>query len=127
MNFTDTKYKALVGGNPQGLILRDFVVDRWVSWHDTASRSRWFYRWKCNPEHVPLRVFAETMWGFGMQDWLNTGGPVDVMRHFDRLRGYKVSMFDRDIYESCGLMLPPEVADLDRWLEPLWIRAGGYY
>lgn len=127
MKFTDAKYKALVGGNPQGLLLRDSIVEKWNSWNVAASQSRWFYRWRCNHELVAFRVFSETVWGFGMLDWLNTCSPTDLMARFDVLRGYKVNLFDQEAYNSCGLMLPPEITDLDSWLEPLWVRAGGYY
>ena len=47
-------------------------------------------------------------------------GIREGLREYLELEGYT---WDDKIYRGCGLLVPCEFGELDRWLEPLWQEA----
>lgn len=92
---------------------------------------------------VPLTIFSAAVWGFGIDGWLRVPdrvfkplsrdtagrGPVNpALTEILRLQGAKSTktvrkyMWDDRLYRGCGIQLPPEFGELDRWLQPVWER-----
>ncbi|MGN1229206.1 MAG: hypothetical protein ACI4T5_06065 [Prevotella sp.] len=92
-----------------------------------------------NQRKIASALYAEAVWGYGMADWLkgkhvkdDAGAKTRIspaMRTIYNLQGLtypnsaRQYTWDDKIYRGCGLLIPCEFGDLDRWLEPLWIKA----
>lgn len=172
--FTDEKYRALAGGNPQGLTLQLLVEEHWLEWLETVETAPWLRNWTRSPLYtkkgpkaqasalnldgtdspsgervdgaqyyaqrkIASAIFAEAVWGYGMADWLrgkhiHAGTDARTKANTalrtiynlqnltcpNPLRNYT---WDDKIYRGCGLLIPCEFGELDRWLEPLWVEA----
>lgn len=88
---------------------------------------------------VPLIIFTTAVWGFGIDGWLESPGmafrplskacKVQVntpLLEILKLQGMRMPnasrtyMWDDKLYRGCGISLPLEFGELDRWLQPLW-------
>lgn len=88
---------------------------------------------------IASAIYAEAVWGYGMTGWLRgkhvvagtdaqtktnsalrTLHLIQGLRYPNPLRKYT---WDDKIYIGCGLLVPTEFGELDRWLEPLWYQA----
>lgn len=147
--FNVEKYTAMAYQQPRGLALQDLVEERWDDWCDTVTRAPWRTYWKrsaywkqqCRTPRdqlatisgcgsVPLVIFSRAVWGFGIEEWLKMRGraarkPLYEILHLQGVRDPRIitqrtHMLDDKLYRGCGLQLPAEFGDLDRWLEPLW-------
>lgn len=84
-------------------------------------------------------IYAEAVWGYGMVNWLRGKHVVagidahtkanTALKTICKLQGVtspntaRKYLWDDKIYRGCGLLVPCEFGDLDRWLEPLWVEA----
>lgn len=89
--------------------------------------------------NVPLAIFSSAVWGFGIDGWLKI--PNMPLRPLSRtckkqvnppameilkLQGIKSPNISRTydwddkLYRGCGMCIPPEYGELDRWLQPMW-------
>lgn len=84
-------------------------------------------------------IYAEAVWGYGMADWLRGKHVLagtdartkanTALRTIYNLQGLTCPnpsrnfTWDDKIYRGCGLLVPCEFGELDRWLEPLWVEA----
>lgn len=89
---------------------------------------------------IASAIYAEAVWGYGLADWLrgkHVHAGTDArtkantaLRTIYNLQGLTCPnpsrnfTWDDKIYRGCGLLVPCEFGELDRWLEPLWIEAG---
>ena len=148
-SFNVEKYVALACQQPRGKLLLEQVELHWVGWCDVVAQAPWKAYWKrsiywkqqCTtpsdllcPEgscgNVPLMIFSSAVWGFGFEGWLKKAGRAAnaPLHEVLKLQGVKdpkqiqhrTYLWDDKLYRGCGLQLPPEYGDLDRWLEPLW-------
>lgn len=146
------KYKSLAGGNPRGILLRTMVDQEYVHWLEIVETAPWLRNWGrsslydcenaprshcCDPSgnlikqgyrfqhyRIANAVYATTVWGFGMCNWTDTDAYGAMIRLQglsapNKLRQY---MFDSRLRQTCGINMPLEVGELDKWLEPLWLR-----
>lgn len=148
-NFNTDKYVALACQQPKGRELQELVELRWEEWCRIVAKAPWRSYWRksvygnqqcvtpadniCLEQgcgNIPLAVLGCAVWGFGFEGWLKKQGreartPITEIL---KLQGVKNScvvrnrthMFDEKLYKGCGLQLPAEFGDLDRWLEPMW-------
>lgn len=88
---------------------------------------------------IASAIYAEAVWGYGMADWLrgkHIKAGTDArtkantaLRTIYNLQGLTCPnpsrnfTWDDKIYRGCGLLVPCEFGELDRWLEPLWVEA----
>lgn len=88
---------------------------------------------------IASAIYAEAVWGYGMADWLrgkHVHAGTDArtkantaLRTIYNLQGLTCPnpsrnfTWDDKIYRGCGLLIPCEFGELDRWLEPLWVEA----
>lgn len=88
---------------------------------------------------IASAIYAEAVWGYGMADWLRGNHVVmgtdaktkanTALRTIYNLQCLKCPnparnyTWDDKIYRGCGLLVPCEFGELDRWLEPLWVEA----
>lgn len=91
--------------------------------------------------NVPLAIYGSAVWGFGIDGWLKvpdvTFQPLGNASNRElnlasseilRLQGHSRTQvtraygWDDPILRSCGMCMPPEYGDLDRWLQPMWDR-----
>lgn len=88
---------------------------------------------------IASAIYAEAVWGYGMADWLrgkHVHAGTDArtkantaLRTIYNLQGLTCPnpsrnyTWDDKIYRGCGLLVPCEFGELDRWLEPLWLEA----
>ena len=88
---------------------------------------------------IAQAIYAEAVWGYGMADWLRgkhnkatadaktkTNPALRTIYNLQNLRYPNSSRnytWDDKIYRGCGLLVPCEFGELDRWLEPLWVEA----
>lgn len=100
----------------------------------TVDGARWFAQRK-----IAQAIYAEAVWGYGMADWLrgkHIRAGTDArtkantaLRTIYNLQGLvcpspsRNFTWDDKIYRGCGLLIPCEFGELDRWLEPLWQEA----
>ena len=144
-SFNIEKYVALACQQPRGKLLLEQVELHWVEWCDVVAQAPWKAYWKrsiywkqqCTTPsdllcldgccgNVPLMIFSSAVWGFGFERWLKEGR--QPMYKILELQGvsspktiqHRTHLCDDKLYRGCGLELPPEYGDLDRWLEPLW-------
>lgn len=91
---------------------------------------------------IASAIYAEAVWGYGMADWLrgkHVHAGTDArtkantaLRTIYNLQGLTCPnpsrnfTWDDKIYRGCGLLVPWEFGELDRWLEPLWVEAQEY-
>lgn len=101
---------------------------------ETIDGARWFAQRK-----IANAIYAEAVWGYGMSNWLREKhvrtGPDGhtksnaALRTIYNLQGLvcpnptRTYTWDDKIYRGCGLLVPCEFGELDRWLEPLWQEA----
>lgn len=96
---------------------------------------------------VALAIYVNTVWGIGLEQWLK--GPAQSLGVAEKTRlgpqsgmarvnepmvcilqlqnvrcpnQARTYMWDEVLYRGCGIHLPIEVGELDRWLEPLWLE-----
>lgn len=144
-SFNTEKYVALACQQPRGKLLLEQVELHWVEWCDVVAQAPWKAYWRrskywkqqCTtpsdllcPEgscgNVPLMIFSSAVWGFGFERWLKESRkPLYKILELQGVRGpgtvlHRTHLLDEKLYRGCGLQLPPEYGDLDRWLEPLW-------
>ena len=90
-------------------------------------------QWGCG--NVPLTIYTTAVWGFGIDGWLNSQDgvakplgrrdqtPVSELHRLQKMR-YSIETrkyaWDQQLFASCGMLMPPEFGELDRWLEPMW-------
>lgn len=88
---------------------------------------------------IASAIYAEAVWGYGMADWLrgkHIKAGTDArtkantaLRTIYNLQGLTCPnpsrnfTWDDKIYRGCGLLVPCEFGELDRWLESLWVEA----
>lgn len=72
-------------------------------------------------QQVARCIYVETVWQYG---WLADQNTRRIYEAFWQLQKRPNSVYtvDAGIYRGTKLIVPPEVGDLDRWLEPLWRR-----
>ena len=148
-SFNVEKYIALAYQQPKGQLLQQLVELHWEDWCDIVLRAPWKTYWKkskywkqqnVTPSDllctvggcgsVPLTVFSAAVWGFGVEEWLKKTGRAkraplyEILRlqgvNEPRLIAQRKNMLDEKLLRGCGMQLPSEFGDLDRWLEPLW-------
>ena len=151
-SFNVEKYIALAYQQPKGKILQQLVELHWEDWCDIVLRAPWKTYWKksnywkqqnVTPSDlictiggcgsVPLTVYSAAVWGFGVEEWLKKTGRAaraplyEILRlqgvNDPRLIAQRKNMLDDKLLRGCGMQLPTEFGDLDRWLEPLWQQA----
>ena len=92
---------------------------------------------------IASAIFAEAVWGYGMADWLrgkhvHAGTDARTKANTALRTIYNLQnltcpnptrkyTWDDKIYRGCGLLIPCEFGELDRWLEPLWVEAQDRY
>lgn len=88
---------------------------------------------------IASALYAEAVWGYGMADWLrgkhihagtdartkaNTAlRTIYNLQNLTCPSSTRTYTWDDKIYRGCGLLIPCEFGELDRWLEPLWVEA----
>ena len=145
--FDTTKYIALAYGSPAGNRLAQLVEKNWSSWVQIVDEAPWLKNWRRSPYYqktytqprassTPLGhsvegldiqtqiarcVYVETVWLYG---WLTNQDTRHIYEAFWRLQKRPTTVYtvDAGIYQGTKVILPPEVGDLDRWLDPLWRR-----
>jgi hypothetical protein len=151
-SFDPEKYIALAYQQPRGRRLQELVEQYWDAWCEVVAKAPWKTYWKrsmywkqrcMTPSdklgsvsscgNVPLTVYSCAVWGFGVEEWLKLTGrkaraPVYEILKLQGVRDPRVvtqrtHMFDEKLLRGCGMQLPAEFGDLDRWLEPLWQQA----
>lgn len=88
--------------------------------------------------NVPLAIFSSAIWGFGVERWAPVATDTDggqlrgrgksnepaktilQLRGVTKPNSYQSSLWDDKLYRGCGMLLPVEYGELDRWLEPMW-------
>lgn len=166
--FSDEKYTSLASANPQGIALRHLVEEHWTEWLDIVETAPWTRNWSRSPLRkatvpaatpcgkqvsggytkyaIASAVYAQAVWGYGMQGWLKgtkaslTPRPGKTKRRtpgqyndamwcildMQRVKAPNAArtwFWDDKIYRGCGILVPCEFGELDRWLEPLWVEA----
>lgn len=94
---------------------------------------------------IATYIFTNAVWGYGMLKWLTGDAaalgertharrayiarynkPMTSLLEVQGVKPYSLSaenrtyFWDDKIYRGCGVMIPYEYGDLDRWLEPMW-------
>lgn len=88
---------------------------------------------------IARAIYSEAVWGYGMSGWLRGKHVVmgtsantrsnSALRAIYNLQSLacpnatRTYTWDDKIYRGCGLLVPCEFGELDRWLEPLWVEA----
>ena len=139
------KYRALAYGSKEGLLLLDKVEENWLDWCSIVEKAPWLKNWRrshlleqqsCTPKGnkcaapmaaLALYIFSTTVWGIGIEDWLNKNEASTIMyqalirqqniKEPDLRRFYK---WDNQMYDEFGKLVPIEIGELDRWLEHLY-------
>ena len=148
-SFNTEKYIALAYQQPRGVALQKLVVANWAEWCSLVAKAPWrtywkksrYYRQQCVdtngtllPEircgNIPLAVYSTAVWGFGVEGWLRipvrrTRTPLYEILKLQGVQNTKSinsrnHMWDDKLYRGCGVLLPAELGELDRWLESLW-------
>ncbi len=146
--FDTTKYVALAYGSPAGNKLAQLVEENWPRWVQIVDEAPWLKNWRRSPyyqnsvyaqprtsstplghsvegldsqQQIARCIYVETVWQYG---WLANQSTRLVYEAFWQLQKRPNSVYtvDAGIYQGTKLIIPPEVGDLDRWLEPLWRR-----
>lgn len=155
-SFNTEKYTALAYQQPRGKLLQQMVEEHWNDWCEIVAKAPWKTYWKrskywnqrcVNPSdklcsisscgNVPLTVYSCAVWGFGVEEWLKRQGRAARTPVYEilKLQGVKdprtilnrKNMWDEKLFRGCGMQMPAEFGDLDRWLEPLWQQACKQY
>ena len=148
-HFDIEKYVALACQQPRGLLLQQMVEEHWSDWCRVVAKAPWLRYWKRSDAikeqcvtpadllcleygcgNVPLAIYSAAVWGFGLEGWLKPSKSTvhDAVKELSKLQNIntpashrnRTFMWDDKLYRGCGLMIPPELGDLDRWLEPMW-------
>lgn len=148
-SFNVEKYIALAYQQPRGKELQKLVEERWGDWCEIVAKAPWRTYWKrskywnqcgvtprdkqCSVSscgNVPLTIYSCAVWGFGVEEWLKLTGRKSRTPVYEILKLQEVKdprtilgrkyMWDEELYRGCGMQMPAEFGDLDRWLEPLW-------
>lgn len=148
-SFNTEKYTALAYQQPRGKLLQELVELHWDDWCYIVAEASWKTYWKkskywkqqnVTPQDmlccigscgsIPLTVYSCAVWGFGVEEWLKKQGRAARAPMYEilKLQGVKdpkvvlnrTHMWDEKLFRGCGMQLPAEFGDLDRWLEPLW-------
>ena len=155
-SFDTEKYVAIAFQQPRGKLLQQMVEERWDDWCYIVAKAPWKTYWKrskywnqrcMTPSdntcsviscgNVPLTVYSCAVWGFGVEEWLKKQGraartPVYEILKLQGVRDprtimNRTHMWDEKLFRGCGMQMPAEFGDLDRWLEPLWQQACRQY
>ena len=147
--FNDEKYIAIAYQQPKGIKCQRLVEERWHEWCTIVEKAPWRPYWRkskyskqicVSPNKkeyvnytcgtIPLAIYSCAVWGFGIEGWLKKQGreartPVyDILNlqgtQDPKLINRRTHMWDDKLLRGCGLQLPSELGDLDRWLEKLW-------
>lgn len=147
--FNVEKYTALAYQQPRGKLLQQLVEEHWDDWCEIVAKAPWktywkkskYYKQQCvspgdsvHPVYgcgtVPLAIYSCAVWGFGIEEWLKLTGRKARAPVYEVLRLQEVkdpstilgrkNMWDEKLLRGCGMQMPSEFGDLDRWLEPLW-------
>lgn len=119
------------------------VEKHWEAWVHLVEAAPWIVYWKSTmalPGHSPRgrlvdkdgawvaeKIFAATVWGFGISDWMHQEASA-LQRELLRIQksrpvvgwqNTRAYVWDNEYRERLGIILPCEIADLDRWLESL--------
>ena len=150
--FNVEKYTALAYQQPRGKLLQQMVEERWDDWCEIVAKAPWKTYWKRSKYYkqqcvspvdsvcpaygcgtVPLAIYSCAVWGFGVEEWLKLTGrkartPLYEILKLQGVRDPRVitqrkNMLDEKLLRGCGMQMPAEFGDLDRWLEPLWQQA----
>lgn len=84
--------------------------------------------------NVPLAIYNSAIWGFGIEHWVaissaseNGRGKANKpareilkLQNAHRANNQRSNMWDDKLLRGCGITLPAEYGELDRWLEPMW-------
>ena len=144
-SFNTEKYVALACQQPRGVLLCQLVEQQWVEWCDIVVNAPWktywkrsqYWKQKCTTPanqvcvegscgNVPLIIFSSAVWGFGFEGWSKLDQrPLYEILQLQGVKNPKAvqhrnHLWDDKLYRGCGVHMPPEYGDLDRWLEPLW-------
>ena len=140
--FSLDKYRELVGESPRGKLLKGLIDEHWSEWLNKVEQAPWLRYWNRYRTELPKTVKVEAIaqvilstavWGFGYEEWLKMGNvaaeykglnkptstiiKLQQMKNPSTVRKY---MYDDALYRGCGLQVPAEYGELDRWLEQLW-------
>ena len=143
--FNTEKYVAIACQQPRGKLLQQQVELNWLDWCDRVAQAPWRSYWKrskywkqpCRTPadqpcpngrcgNVPLVIYSCAVWGFGIEGWLkNSKAPLYELLRLQELRDPKsvrnrTYLWDDKLYRGCGVQLPSEFGELDRWLEDMW-------
>ena len=80
---------------------------------------------------IASAIYSNAVWGYGLSDWLRGEAAVDKtalhtiykLQNLTRPNPLRNYTWDDKIYRGCGVLVPCEFGELDRWLEPLWLEA----
>lgn len=154
--FNVEKYTALAYQQPRGALLQQLIEEHWDDWCSIVAKAPWKTYWKkskywkqqcVTPSDmlclvdgcgtIPLTVYSAAVWGFGIEEWLKMTGRKARSPVYEilKLQGVKdprtimnrKNMWDEKLFRGCGMQLPAEFGDLDRWLETLWQQACKQY
>lgn len=116
-------------------------------WLRNWSRSDLYQRPGCSPRGARCEnsaaaiasvIYATFVWGMGIDKWLHfpknvpmhdpdtridTNEPMKRMLHYQNVRcpsAARTYMWDEVLYRGCGMQMPIEFGELDRWLQPMW-------
>lgn len=87
--------------------------------------------------NVPLAIYNSAIWGFGIEHWVMVEAPApgrenkrgrvnkparEILRlqNVHKANNQRFNMWDEKLLRGCGIVLPTEYGELDRWLEPMW-------
>lgn len=155
-SFNTEKYTALAYQQPRGKLLQELVELHWDDWCRIVAKAPWKTYWRkskywkqqnvtpadmlCCVDgcgNVPLTVYSCAVWVFGVEEWLKKQGRAARSPVYEvlKLQGVKdprtimnrTHMWDEKLFRGCGMQLPAEFGDLDRWLEPLWQQVCNQY
>lgn len=149
-HFDVEKYEALAHQQPKGLLLQQMVETNWEAWCHIVREAPWLIYWKNSDAiketcvtpadliclvsgcgSVPLAIFTTAVWGFGFEHWLTLQGrasrtPLNELLKQQGVRPgvglNRKNLWDDRLYRGCGMLMPPEFGELDRWLQPMWDR-----
>lgn len=143
--FNTDKYIHIAGRNPLGLAMLDRIEKNWIQWVEKVEHSDWLRNWKRSPHYnkagtspagasvedyykhsaVATTIFTLAVWGIGVDGWLRTPSKNNKHIHdaFHKAQGVTkpsaARTYDCDpvYYNCCGLFIPYELGELDRWIE----------
>lgn len=92
----------------------------------TLPNAAYFKQYK-----IANAIYSNAVWGYGLSDWLRGENAVAKtalrtiykLQNLARPNPLRNYTWDDKIYRGCGILIPCEFGELDRWLEPLWLEA----